>query len=63
MSRHACSYAAAIQWLVDNDDTCFMDDEDPTPSVTLCLVADIYSRDVRTEAMPDLAKALKNRKH
>lgn len=37
-------YRAALDWLLDNDDTHWLDDEYGSPSVTLCLVANIYSK-------------------
>ncbi|WP_282129364.1 hypothetical protein [Roseobacter litoralis] len=32
----------ALAWVVLNDCTEWLDDDDPSPSVTACLVADIY---------------------
>jgi len=41
----AIPYMAAVQWLVDNDDTSFIHDgEHPPLSVSASLVADIYGK-------------------
>lgn len=40
MSR--LGYRAALQWLVDNDDCTWLDDCEPSPAVTFCLLVDIY---------------------
>jgi hypothetical protein len=48
-------YKAALQWLLENDDTSFIDDEPLIPSVTLCLVADIFGVDT-DKALNDLIK-------
>lgn len=37
-------YKAALQWLIDNDDTERLDDEFGCISVTASLVADIYGK-------------------
>ena len=50
-------YRASLQWIIDNDDTCWLEDEEPVASVTSCLVADIF--DVSIEK---LIKDLKRRK-
>jgi len=57
VKRRVGSYSAAIQWIADNDDTQWLDDEHGSPSVTLCLVADIFGRTVE-EATADLRKAV-----
>jgi hypothetical protein len=38
----AIGYRAAIQWLVDNDDTEWAKDDEPAISVTAALISDIY---------------------
>ncbi len=53
VERRALPYRAALEWINDNDDTGWLDDEDPIASVTACLVADIYRRDVE-EVICDL---------
>lgn len=35
-------YKASLEWLLDNDDTDWLDDEYGVPSVALCLIADIF---------------------
>lgn len=57
-TRHAISYKAAIQWMVDNDDTHWARDDEPIISVTACLVADIYGR-TNEEVIADLRKAMR----
>jgi hypothetical protein len=57
MRRTAIPYAAAIQWMVDNDDTHWAKDDDPIISVTACLVADIYGR-TNEEVISDLRKSM-----
>ena len=41
-------YRACLDWLLANDDTTFLDadgvNEANTPSVTVCLVADIFGK-------------------
>lgn len=52
------SYRAAIKWIVDNDDTEFLDDEentDRTLSVTASLVADLFNK-TDTQVWDDLTK-------
>lgn len=36
----------AIDWIVDNDDTEWVHYSDPIPSVTACLVADLFDKDI-----------------
>lgn len=38
-------YRAAVQWLADNDDCEWLDEDDAAPSVSTCLVADIFGVD------------------
>lgn len=42
------SYRRALDWIIENDDTCFLDDEDATISVTGALVADMFGKDDET---------------
>jgi hypothetical protein len=37
------TYDQALRWLIDNDDCSWLDDDEPSPSVTAILVADIYN--------------------
>ncbi len=37
-------YQSAIQWIAENDDTIWLDDIPSIPSVTACLVADIFQK-------------------
>jgi len=48
-------YRAALGWLLDNDDTEWLSDECGSPSVTLCLVADIFGQD-QDKAIADLRR-------
>lgn len=36
------SFRAAIRWMADNDDTDWLDDEEPIISTTASLVADLF---------------------
>jgi hypothetical protein len=62
ITRRVGSYPDAILWIACNDDTEWLDQMDAgedgfSPSVTLCLVADVFARTVE-EATDDLRKAL-----
>jgi hypothetical protein len=60
MRRVAIPYAAAIQWMADNDDTYWLDTREgaePIASVTACMVADIYGRDT-SEVTSDLRRVV-----
>lgn len=48
-------YKSALDWLLDNDDTEWLDDDCGSPSVTLCLVADIFNVD-QDKAIADLRR-------
>jgi hypothetical protein len=51
-------YQDAIEWIAYNDDTDFMDDDEPIHiSVTLHLVADLFGKNV-DQAVKDLRKAI-----
>jgi hypothetical protein len=41
-------YRASLQWLLDNDDTEWLDSSPDMPSVTCALVADIFGKDTET---------------
>lgn len=56
-ARRVGSYAVAVEWLALNDDNDWLDDENGSPSVSLCLVADVFGRSVE-EATADLRRAL-----
>lgn len=56
-TRRVGSYMSAIRWIADNDDTDWLDDDSGSPSVTLCLVADVFSRTVE-DATADLRKLI-----
>lgn len=58
MRRTAIPYKAAIQWMVDNDDTYWAKDDEPIISVTACLIADIYGR-TNEEVIADLRTAMR----
>lgn len=42
-----------LNWMVDNDDTEWLFDEHGAPSVTLCMAADLFNKDIdkATEAL------------
>jgi hypothetical protein len=48
-------YRAGLDWLLDNDDTDWLDDECGSPSVTLCLLADLMGID-QDRAVADLRR-------
>ena len=57
------SYRAAIQWIVDNDDTEWAEYDKSTamgtPSVTACLIADLFGVDderIRRDVLRGLSK-------
>lgn len=56
-ARRVGSYGFAIEWIAFNDDTEWLDDENGSASVTLCLVADIFGRTIE-EATADLRRAI-----
>ncbi len=39
-------YADAVRWIAQNDDTDWLDDEQPIPSVTAALVADVFGKPI-----------------
>lgn len=51
-------YRDAINWLAFNDDTEWTQDERPIPSVTACLVADLFEVEV-DKVTKDLRRELK----
>jgi hypothetical protein len=53
--RAPLGYRAALQWMLDNDDVYFLDDDDPAISVTGAIVADIYDR-TNDEVIADLRR-------
>lgn len=55
--RRTGSYHEAIRWIADNDDVDWLTDENGIASVTLCLVADVFKRDLK-EATEDLRRAV-----
>ncbi len=61
-TRRVGSYKDAIEWIAYNDDTLWLTDPDTgdSPSVTLCLVADVFGRTIE-EATADLRRELNKR--
>lgn len=54
------SYREAIRWIADNDDTQWLNDDEPMFSVTAALVADLF--DVDTDRVTkDLRRELELR--
>lgn len=54
-------YADAISWIAWNDDTEWIADEEPSMSVTACLVADMWGK-TKDQVIADLWRALAQRK-
>lgn len=52
------SYRDAIRWIAENDDVEWLEDDDPIPSVTAVLVADLFDVEV-DRVTGDLRKAVK----
>jgi hypothetical protein len=48
-------YRAALDWLLDNDDTEWLHDDDGQPSVALVFLADVYGVSVE-KATTDLRR-------
>lgn len=59
LRRTAIPYKDALAWVIDNDDTEWLDENDPI-SVTACLVADIYGR-TEEEVRADLLRTKRTR--
>lgn len=61
--RRVAAYGTAIAWIVENDDTEWLDAEDGEviPSVTASLVADLFARS-DDEVIADLRKAIVRKK-
>jgi hypothetical protein len=55
--RRVGAYPRAIAWIAYNDDTAWLDDDNGSPSVTLCLVADLFERTTE-QATADLRAEL-----
>lgn len=50
-------YREAIRWMVDNDDTSWIDDEEPIISVTAAMIADLFDVDHK-KIIEDIRKGL-----
>lgn len=51
-------YREAIAWIADNDDTeCLFDEDVPTPSVTMSMVADLFDRPIE-KVMADVTRVI-----
>lgn len=48
-------YKASLRWILKNDDTDFLHDEEPIPNVTLLLVADQFGK-TDEQALKDLRR-------
>lgn len=46
-------YKECLDWLLNNDDTQFLDDQYGLPSVTVCFLADIFNKD-QSKVVQDL---------
>jgi hypothetical protein len=53
-------YREAIRWIVDNDDTEWLDEEDAAPNVTAVFLADIFDVD-HDKVIADLRRGLRDR--
>lgn len=51
------SYREAIQWIGRNDDTTDLFNEEPSPSVTMSMVADLFDRPIE-KVMDDVTRYL-----
>jgi hypothetical protein len=60
MALQRASYRNAIMWIAHNDDNEWIDDEHGHPSVTACLVADLFGIDT-DRVTTDLRRAIKRR--
>lgn len=56
----AIGYRAAIQWIIDNDDTEWIKDPNGYMSVTATMVADIYGKDDQ-RVRKDLKRAMEKK--
>lgn len=55
------SYADAIQWVAENDDTTFLDEEYGVPSVAVDMISALFALD-ETKVIEDLRKAVRRLK-
>ncbi len=60
MAAHRVSYRAAVTWIAENDDTAWLDDDEPILSVTASMVADLFDK-TEVQITGDLRRALKTR--
>lgn len=51
----AIGYKAALDWIINNDDTEWLEDDEPIISVTAAFVADIYDVD-QNKVVADLKR-------
>jgi hypothetical protein len=51
-------YRDAIRWIAENDDTDWIENEHGIPSVTACLVADLFEK-TEEAVTEDIKKALR----
>ena len=58
MPRRTASYKNAVAWIVANDDTEWLNDQEPIISVSAALVADLFGRD-EPEIIADLRREQK----
>lgn len=49
------SYKVAIKWIIDNEDCEWLESSDPNPSLTACLIADLFDKPV-DQVIADLLK-------
>lgn len=54
------SYRRAIAWIIDNDDTDWLEDDEPIISVSAVLVADMFGKE-DAQVIADLRRALKRK--
>lgn len=52
------SYTRAIEWMALNDDTDWLEDDEPIPSVTASLIADLFGK-TDADVVADLRRGIK----
>jgi hypothetical protein len=51
-------YREAVEWLAGNDDCYWLADDEPIPSVSACLIRDLFDAE-ETKLYADIRRALK----
>jgi len=58
MAQRGSKYLEALVWIAKNDDTNWLDDEYGRPSVTACMVADLFGKKIE-RVTADLAATVR----